>query len=194
MLSSRVFWKLLAASAGIYLAAALVFGLLVSRWQADELSEQVDGRLRNAALLVADDLADQIAVGRSEALQQRVRKLGRADGHSLHADRHRTATCSPIRRRPIWRASRRCKATTTGRKLSARCRAAKGWQSTRAPRSASRIATLPRGPKSMANRSASPAHRCLAAAIDELTAAKRRLVWSATARDFSGGARRCRIG
>jgi two-component system phosphate regulon sensor histidine kinase PhoR len=75
MLSSRVFWKLLAASAGVYLAAAIVLGLVVSRWQADELSEHIDRQLRGAAFLVADNLAAEMKAGRSAALQERVRKL-----------------------------------------------------------------------------------------------------------------------
>jgi two-component system, OmpR family, phosphate regulon sensor histidine kinase PhoR len=80
MLSSRVFWKLLGATAGLYLAAALVLGLIVSRWQTDELDEQIDGRLRSAAMLLADDLADEMSGGSSEALQNRVRNLAAATG------------------------------------------------------------------------------------------------------------------
>ena len=80
MLSSRVFWKLLAASAGVYLAAAIVLGWVISRWQADELSEHIDGNLRDAAFLVADDLAAEMEDGRSEALQERVRKLAQQTG------------------------------------------------------------------------------------------------------------------
>ena len=75
MLSSRVFWKLLAASAGLNFAAALVFGAVVSRWQDDQLVEQLEHRLRDAAFLAGDDLAAQIAAGRSEARQARVRRL-----------------------------------------------------------------------------------------------------------------------
>ncbi len=80
MLSSRVFWKLLAASAGIYLAAALLLGLLISRWQAEELDAQIDGNLRNAGLLVADDFAEEITAGSSPSLQDRVRKLAQQTG------------------------------------------------------------------------------------------------------------------
>ncbi|MEX2092159.1 MAG: ATP-binding protein [Pirellulales bacterium] len=83
MLSSRVFWKLLLASAGLNLAAAIVFGAIVSRWQADELVEQIDVRLRSAALLVGDDLAEPIAAGRSAALQERVRLLAQKTGIRL---------------------------------------------------------------------------------------------------------------
>lgn len=80
MLSSRVFWKLLAATAGMYLAAAIVLGWVVSRWQSDELADHLDRRLHDAALLVAHDFAEEIPEGRSEKLQERVRKLGNSTG------------------------------------------------------------------------------------------------------------------
>lgn len=83
MLSSRMFWKLLAATAGLNLAAALVFGAVVSRWQSDELVAQTDEQLRDVARLAADGLADEVAAGKSEALQARVRRLGEETGVRL---------------------------------------------------------------------------------------------------------------
>lgn len=80
MLSSRVFWKLLAATVGLYLVAAIVLGTMVSRWQVDELLEQVDERLRIAAVLAAENLAEQMSAGRSDALQDRVRTLSQKTG------------------------------------------------------------------------------------------------------------------
>ena len=52
----------------------------MSRWQEDQLVEQVDRRLRDAALLVGGDLAERMPAGRSEALQERVRRLGQETG------------------------------------------------------------------------------------------------------------------
>jgi len=80
MFSSRVFWKLLAAMVGIYVLAGLVLGTLVARWQANELSNQVDERLRTAALLSAESLAVPMQSGRDEALQDRVRTLAEKTG------------------------------------------------------------------------------------------------------------------
>jgi two-component system phosphate regulon sensor histidine kinase PhoR len=76
MFSSRLFWKLFLACAGVNLVAAAVFGLVVSGWQEELIIEQVDGRLRDAALLVRSALADQMSAERSEELQQQVRHLG----------------------------------------------------------------------------------------------------------------------
>ena len=45
---------MLAACVGLNLVAALVFGTLVSRWHSEELVEQTDHRLRDAAVLAGD--------------------------------------------------------------------------------------------------------------------------------------------
>jgi two-component system, OmpR family, phosphate regulon sensor histidine kinase PhoR len=75
MLSSRIFWKLLVACAGLNLAAALVFGTVVSTWQKNQLVDQMDRRLRDAALLVREQLNGKISTTPSEELQQAVRSL-----------------------------------------------------------------------------------------------------------------------
>ncbi|MGD9636313.1 MAG: ATP-binding protein [Pirellulales bacterium] len=80
MLSSRVFWKLMAATAGLYLVAALVLGGLISRWQVNELMDQVDERLRVAAHIGAENFAKQMTAGRSEALQSQVHALAAKTG------------------------------------------------------------------------------------------------------------------
>lgn len=77
---SRVFWKLMAATAGLYLAAAIVLGVVISRWQVDELRDEIDARLRTAALLAAESLAEPMTAGRSEALQGRVQSLAAKTG------------------------------------------------------------------------------------------------------------------
>lgn len=65
------------ASAGLNLAAAVVFGVLLSNWQEEQVIEQIERRLRDAALLVRGELAGQLSAGRSEELQRFVRQLGK---------------------------------------------------------------------------------------------------------------------
>jgi two-component system phosphate regulon sensor histidine kinase PhoR len=69
---------LLLACAGLNLAAAVLFGFAISRWQAKQLDRQVDRELRAAALLVRSEMAEQMTAGRSDELQRRVRQLGAA--------------------------------------------------------------------------------------------------------------------
>ena len=83
MLSSRVFWKLLAVCAGLNLLAIAIFGTIVSNWQEAQLIEQVELRLRDAALMVRSEVAAEIAAGRSAALQEQIRRLGQETGIRL---------------------------------------------------------------------------------------------------------------
>jgi two-component system, OmpR family, phosphate regulon sensor histidine kinase PhoR len=76
MLSSRIFWKLLLSCAGLNLAAAVVFGTIVSAWQKNQLVDQVDRRLHDAAVLLRGQLAEKLSAGRSEELQKAVHQLG----------------------------------------------------------------------------------------------------------------------
>ena len=77
MWSSRLFWKMFLAFAALVLVAVTVCMAIVSGWQEDQLVAQVQRRLRDAALLVRDDVQAELAAGRSEALQETVRRLGR---------------------------------------------------------------------------------------------------------------------
>jgi two-component system, OmpR family, phosphate regulon sensor histidine kinase PhoR len=80
MLFSRLFWKLLLACAGLNLAAAVIFGIVVSGWQEAQIIDQINGRLRDASLLARGQLADLMPAGRSVELQQAVRQLGQETG------------------------------------------------------------------------------------------------------------------
>jgi two-component system, OmpR family, phosphate regulon sensor histidine kinase PhoR len=80
MLSSRIFWKLLLSCAGLNLAAAVIFGTIVSTWQKDQLVDQMDRRLRDVAMLVRGQLAEKMTAGPSDELQQSVRQLGQDIG------------------------------------------------------------------------------------------------------------------
>jgi len=68
------------ACAGLNLAAAVIFGIIVSGWQEAQIIEQVDERLHDAALLARGQLADLMQAGRSDELQSKVRQLGEETG------------------------------------------------------------------------------------------------------------------
>ena len=180
MLTSRVFWKLLSASAGLNLAAALIFGAVVSRWQEDQLVEQLERRLRDAAFLAGDDLAAQVAGGRSEALQARVRRLAEKTGvrftvialdgavlaDSAQPDLAKVAAMQNHRDRPEV-----VRALTTGEgaaeHMSMSLRETFRYFATRVDVDGKPVGVV-RSAMSLSS-------------ISEMTAAKRRLVWSAAA-------------
>jgi len=76
----RLFWKLFLACAGLNVLACFLFGLVFSRWLETQLVEQVDRRLRDAALLVRGELAERLSAGPSEELQRQVRQFGESTG------------------------------------------------------------------------------------------------------------------
>ncbi len=76
MWSSRLFWKLYLTAAGLNLIAAVGFALIVSQWLERRVLDQVDGRLKDAAALLLDDLAKTLPDGPSDPVQARVRRLG----------------------------------------------------------------------------------------------------------------------
>lgn len=77
MWSSRLFWKLFLLYAGLVLLSVSACVAIVSGWQEEQLVEQVRRRLHDSASLLRDGLGDSLAVGRSEALQRKVRLLGK---------------------------------------------------------------------------------------------------------------------
>lgn len=77
MWSSRLFWKLFAAYAALTLVATMTFVLVVSRWQEAQIVEQVNKRLRDAAVLTRSDVHELLLAGPSERLQSHVQRLGR---------------------------------------------------------------------------------------------------------------------
>jgi two-component system phosphate regulon sensor histidine kinase PhoR len=76
MWSSKLFWKLFLTIAGLNVAAAVVFAIIVSRWSEDQVDRQLTSRLTDAALLLRSDLAESLPGGRSAELQSHVKKLG----------------------------------------------------------------------------------------------------------------------
>ncbi len=75
--SSRLFWKLFITYAALNLAASLTFVVIVSGWQQDLVIEQIKQRLHDSASLVRSDVMDLLAEGRSEQVQEHVRRLGK---------------------------------------------------------------------------------------------------------------------
>jgi hypothetical protein len=138
--SSRIFWKLLLACAGLNILAAVVVGLILSDWFQRQIIDQVDHRLRIAVLLVRDELSSQVLTGRSEKLQQLVRKFGQ--------DTRR----SP--RSPTWTI------TEIARKSPRPEHAVKAHRSARLRRSNSRAAILHCASTRVASPSASFAPHC----------------------------------
>src|SRR5262245_50274198 len=80
MSSSRLFWKLMLVCAGLNIAAATFVGVVITRWQAEQIHRDVETRLRDAALLVRSDLADEMVAGPSDELQRRIAQWGRETG------------------------------------------------------------------------------------------------------------------
>lgn len=76
MWSSRLFWKLFTAYAALTLLATITFVMVISRWQEAQIVEQVNDRLRDAAVLTRSDVRDLWPAGTSERLQTHVRRLG----------------------------------------------------------------------------------------------------------------------
>lgn len=76
MHSSRLFWKLLAACAGLSLLALIAFGQILSSRLQEQIIQQVDRRLRDSAQLLRGELENQLPENASEELQKRIRQLG----------------------------------------------------------------------------------------------------------------------
>ncbi|MCA9217226.1 MAG: HAMP domain-containing protein [Planctomycetales bacterium] len=80
MWKSRLFWKLFVAYAGIYLLSAIAIVILVSNWHEKVIVDQVATRLRETAIVVRSQIADQFNVPVSNELQQKIRQLGQETG------------------------------------------------------------------------------------------------------------------
>jgi len=76
MWSSRLFWKLFAAYAALTLVTTIIFVVVVSRWQEEQILEQVDKRLRTSAALIRSAVDSRWEGGSTEVLQAYIRQLG----------------------------------------------------------------------------------------------------------------------
>lgn len=80
MWSSRLFWKLFVAFAGLNVAAAVAFVMLVSGQQSDEDAEQVQRRLQDAALVLRHAAQSELAEGNSRGLARLARRVSDETG------------------------------------------------------------------------------------------------------------------
>lgn len=76
MWSSRLFLKLFLAYAGLILLTVAACSAIIAGWQEDQLIEQVQRRLRDAATLLRDNVSSQPLSLERQALQARIRRLG----------------------------------------------------------------------------------------------------------------------
>ncbi len=83
MWSSRLFWKLFLVYAGLNIASAIVFVLIVSGRQQSQVVEEVQQRLHDSAVIMRSSLDGVFQQGFSERLQEKVRKLGEETGMRL---------------------------------------------------------------------------------------------------------------
>ena len=83
MWSSRLFWKLFLVYAGLNIASAIVFVLIVSGRQQTQVEDQVEQRLHDSAVIMRNSLEGVFQDGISESLQEKVRKLGAETGTRL---------------------------------------------------------------------------------------------------------------
>ncbi|WP_339728849.1 ATP-binding protein [uncultured Gimesia sp.] len=83
MWSSRLFWKLFLVYAGLNIASAIVFVLIVSGRQQEQVVEQVQQRLHDSAVIMQSSLDGIFEQGLTERLQEKVKKLGKQTGTRL---------------------------------------------------------------------------------------------------------------
>ncbi|QDU08520.1 two-component system histidine kinase PnpS [Gimesia aquarii] len=83
MWSSRLFWKLFLVYAGLNIASAIVFALIVSGRQQTQVDEQVRQRLHDSAVIMGSSLEGVFQQGPTESLQKKVKKLGKETGTRL---------------------------------------------------------------------------------------------------------------
>ncbi len=77
MWSSRLFWKLFLSYTAVFLIAAVALLYVITKGQEEQINEQVDLRLRHAAVFLQTDFAAMIEEAPSQSLQQRIMQLGR---------------------------------------------------------------------------------------------------------------------
>ena len=75
MWSSRLFWKLFLAYAGLVLLVVCACVAIVSGWQEELLIQQIVRRLHDSATLLRNEVREDLAGGRSEPLQKLVGQL-----------------------------------------------------------------------------------------------------------------------
>lgn len=77
MWSSRLFWKLFLAYAGLVLVVVSACVAIVSGWQEDILIKQIYRRLRDSATMMANEVREDLPNGSSEQMQNLVMLMGK---------------------------------------------------------------------------------------------------------------------
>jgi len=83
MWSSRLFWKLFLVYAGLNIASAIVFVLIVSGRQQTQVVEEIQRRLHDSAVIMRSSLDGVFQQGLTESLQEKIQKLGEQTGTRL---------------------------------------------------------------------------------------------------------------
>lgn len=83
MWSSRLFWKLFLVYAGLNIASAIVFVLIVSGRQQTQVVEEIQQRLHDSAVIMRSSLDGVFQQGITEPLQEKIKKLGEQTGTRL---------------------------------------------------------------------------------------------------------------
>jgi two-component system phosphate regulon sensor histidine kinase PhoR len=77
MRSSQLFWRMFLAYAGLVLLGIVATTWSIASWQEDQLIDQCNLRLRDAGILLRDNVADRLPEKPSEQLQGEIRELSR---------------------------------------------------------------------------------------------------------------------
>ena len=73
--SSRLFWKIFISYAALNLVATVIFVIIVTGWQQDQVVQQLKDRLHASASLVRAVVSDEVSRGSTPTLQNRVDAL-----------------------------------------------------------------------------------------------------------------------
>jgi two-component system phosphate regulon sensor histidine kinase PhoR len=77
MRSSQLFWRMFLAYAGLVLLGIIATTWSIASWQENQLIEQCNRRLRDAGILLRDNVADRLPEKPSEQIQNEIRDLSR---------------------------------------------------------------------------------------------------------------------
>ncbi len=77
MRSSQLFWRMFLAYAGLVLLGIIASTASIASWEEDQLIEQANRRLRDAGILLRDNVASRLPNEPSEQLQNEIRELSK---------------------------------------------------------------------------------------------------------------------
>ncbi len=77
MRSSQLFWRMFLAYAGLVLLGIIASTASIASWEEDQLIEQANRRLRDAGILLRENVASRLPSKPSEQLQNEIRELSK---------------------------------------------------------------------------------------------------------------------